>query len=186
MKEIKFTSHKQYSFGLLFSIKVKDDSYRPKYTSSFLICPNLNNSQTFKSSSCKNFFLRYVIDATYFDERFLFHVITGRRYFSKSLSLPWDFLNRHIVVFFETSVLKEVRILRYFHNKCAVLILMLSSKIKISVLYLYILEKLSQLTFFMITFFTLFYFLTVSHFSLRVFLFFFLKNSKHLWKHVFT
>ena len=28
---------------------------------------------------------------------------------SKSLSLLRDFLNRHIVVFFETSVLKEVR-----------------------------------------------------------------------------
>ena len=46
---IKFTSYKQYIFGLLFSIKVKD-SYRPKYTSSFLICPNINDSQTFKSS----------------------------------------------------------------------------------------------------------------------------------------
>ena len=58
--EIKFTSHKQYLFGLLFSIKVKEDSYRPKYTSSFLICPNRNDSQTFKRSSYKKNFLQYV------------------------------------------------------------------------------------------------------------------------------
>ena len=53
MQEIKFTSHKQYLLGLLFSITVRQHSYRPKYTSSFLICPNLNDSQTLKNSSCK-------------------------------------------------------------------------------------------------------------------------------------
>ena len=41
---------------------------------------------------------------------------------SKGLSLFWDFFNRHIAVFFETSVLKEVRILHYFHNNNTVLI----------------------------------------------------------------
>ena len=60
MQKIKFTADKQYLFGLIFSIKLKEDSYRPKYTSSFLICPNLNDSQTFKSSSCKNGFLQCV------------------------------------------------------------------------------------------------------------------------------
>ena len=60
-------------------MKVKEDANRPKYTSSFLICPNLNDSdsQTFKRSSRKkNFPSVYVIDATCFDECFLFHVIT--------------------------------------------------------------------------------------------------------------
>ena len=57
MKEIKFGSFKQYLIGFLFSIKVKEDLYRPKFTSSFLICPNVNHSQIFKSSSCKKFFL---------------------------------------------------------------------------------------------------------------------------------
>ena len=99
---------------LLFSIKVKQDSYRPKYTSSFLICPNQNESQTFKSS--RFFFSVYAIDTTCFDKCFLFHLITGRRYFSKSLSLLWNICNLHIVVFFESGVLKEVRILRYLHN----------------------------------------------------------------------
>ena len=60
MQKIKFTADKQHLFGLIFSIKLKEDSYRPKYTSSFLICPNLNDSQTLKSSSCKKFLLQCV------------------------------------------------------------------------------------------------------------------------------
>ena len=65
----------------------------------------------------------YVIDGTCFDECFLFHVIIGRRsFYSKSLSLLLDFFNLHIVIFFETNVLKEVRVLRYLHNNDAVLI----------------------------------------------------------------
>ena len=51
--------------------------------------------------------------------------------FSKSLSLLWNFFNRHIVVFFEISVLKEVRILRYLHNNNAALILMLMLQNKV-------------------------------------------------------
>ena len=62
----------------------------------------------------------------------------------------WDFFNRYVAVFFEASILKEVRILHYLHNNSAVLILMLSSKIK---LYLYIIAKLSYKAFFIITFF---------------------------------
>ena len=37
-----------------------------------------------------------------------------------------DFFNRHIAVFLETSVLKEVRILYYLQSKSAVPILMLN------------------------------------------------------------
>ena len=79
------------------------------------------------------------------------------------------FFNRHTVAFFETSVLKEVLILRYLHNISVVLILMLmlSSKKGYPILYLYILEKLSYVAdfFYDYVFYTL-YFLTVSHFSL--------------------
>ena len=53
------------------------------------------------------FSIVYVIDATCFDKCFLFHVIAGRR-----LPLLRDFFNRHIVVFFQASILKDVRILR--------------------------------------------------------------------------
>ena len=80
--------------------------------------------------------------------------------FSKSLSLLWDFFNRHIVVFFETSVLKEVRILHYPHNDSAVLILMLmlSSRIKLSYTMIIQTWKVFVADFFMIKFFTLFIF----------------------------
>ena len=37
-------------------------------------------------------------------------------FFSKSLPLLRDFCKRHIAVFFETSVLKEARILRYLNS----------------------------------------------------------------------
>ena len=111
MQEIKFTSHKLYLFGLLFSINVKEHSYRPKYTLSFSICPNLNDSQTFKSSSCKKIFSSvYVIDATCFDECFFVPCDNWKTL--RSLLLVLDIFNRQIVVFLEASFLKEVCILR--------------------------------------------------------------------------
>ena len=63
------------------------------------------------------------IDKTCFDECFLFHVINGRRYFFLKVYLYCEiFSTANVAVFFETSVLKEVRILRYLHYKSAVLI----------------------------------------------------------------
>ena len=58
-----------------------------------------------------------------------------KTFFHKSLPLFWDFFNRHIVAFFETSVLKENWILRlrYLHNNSAVLILKFPQKL---ILYL--------------------------------------------------
>ena len=58
---MKFTAHKQYLFGLIFSVKVKEGSYRPKYNLSFLIYLNLNDSQTFKIRSCKKIFPQCVL-----------------------------------------------------------------------------------------------------------------------------
>ena len=107
----------------------------------------------------------HVVDATCFDECFLFHVITGRRYFFSEFVVTVRFFQPPYVVFFETRALKEVRILRYLHNSSVVLILMLmlSSKKSYSIIYLYTLEKLSYVAdFFMITFFTLFIFFNCS------------------------
>ena len=94
---------------------------------------NLSKSKrlkkTFKRSSAKRFFLHFVCYRCILLRSMFLSVI-----FPKSLSLLWDFFNRHIFIFFEISVLKEVRILRYLHNNSAVLILMLilSSKMKLS------------------------------------------------------
>ena len=71
-----------------------------------------------------------VIVATCVDECFLFRVITGRRYFFLNFVVTARVFQTPYC--FETSVLKKVRILRYLHNNSAVLILMPSSKIKLS------------------------------------------------------
>ena len=64
----------------------------------------------------------------------MFHEITLKLYFMKCIErkisqfiLPFrDFFSRHIVAFFEASVLKEVCILRYLHNISA------NTKVKLS------------------------------------------------------
>ena len=71
----KYNQH----FKLLFS----ELNSQAKYlrVGNFLICPNRNDSQTFKSSSYKKIsFSMYIIDATCFYECFSFHVITGKRF----------------------------------------------------------------------------------------------------------
>ena len=60
------------------------------------------------------FFSVYVIDATCFDECLLFHVIAGRHCFFSKFVVTLRFYNRHIAVFFQTSILKEVRNLCYW------------------------------------------------------------------------
>ena len=68
----------------------------------------------------------------YFQAMFFLVTMLEDAVFSKSFSLLRDFFNRYIVIFFETSLLKEVRILRYIHKNSAVLILRSSHQ---SVLY---------------------------------------------------
>ena len=58
----------------------------------------------------------YVEDTTCFDECFLFHVVTERDFLQK---LVGDSFNRHIVAFFEKSVLKEVCILYISSTQCS-------------------------------------------------------------------
>ena len=72
-----------------------------------------------------------MLDSTCFDECFLFHVVTGRRYFSWKFVITVRFFQPPYCCFLWTSVLKEVHILRYLHNNNTVLILMLSSKIQL-------------------------------------------------------
>ena len=88
MQEIKFTSHKHIFFGRLFSVREKKTHANQSALQVFLLCQNRNDSQTFKSSSCKRFFASvFVIDANCFDQCFLFNFITRRHYFYQSLSL---------------------------------------------------------------------------------------------------
>ena len=101
MWKTKFSSHKQYLFGLFVSRKSKKahKDQRPKYTTNFF------------TLSEKKPLSVYIIDTTCYDECFLFHVITRRHYFYTNLSLQILSYNRHAAAFLETNVLKEVRIL---------------------------------------------------------------------------
>ena len=107
-------------------------------------------SKTYKISSCKKNFLQcvYVIDATCFDGYFFISCDNWKLFFLKVCCYFEIFFNPHIVAFFETSVLKEVCILRYLHNNSAVLLPVLSLT----------LAKPSQLAYFMINvFYSLFF-----------------------------
>ena len=57
------------------------------------------------------FFSVCITVTTYFDEYFLFCVITGNTIFHNSLSLVRDCFIHHVAAFLEATVLKKVRIL---------------------------------------------------------------------------
>ena len=137
--------------------------YRSKYTSSFLICPNLNDSQTFKSSSCKNGFLQCVyyrcnllrwmffVPCDSLKTLFFLKVWSYCEIFSTAI-LSFSLKQ----VFWKKSVFYAISTITVL-----ILMLMLSSKKSDPKLYLYYFKN-----FFVITFFTLFIFLTAPHFSL--------------------
>ena len=100
-----------------------------------------------------------------------------------SFSLKQVFFQPSLLAFFETIVLKEVQILRILSPQCSanngeVLIPKFQNK---AMYTKFILDKHSQLTYFMITFFTLFLFFDLCFDFLT-----FVKNSRPLWMHVFT
>ena len=77
-----------------------------------------------KIAAAKNFSSSVnIIDTTCFNECFFISFDNWKSFFFyKSLSLLREFFSRHIVAFFEPSVLKEIRFLRYLQNISAVLI----------------------------------------------------------------
>ena len=80
MQEIKFTPHKQYLFGLIFSIKSKKTHTDHTALKGFLLCPNQNGSPIVAAAK-KRLFRVYVRDPTCFGECLSFHNITERGYF---------------------------------------------------------------------------------------------------------
>ena len=53
IRKTKFSSHKQYLFGPLFSINTKKNHADQSIVQTLLLCLRRNISQTYKSSSCK-------------------------------------------------------------------------------------------------------------------------------------
>ena len=129
----------------------------------FLLCLKSNDTQTFKSLQLqKNFFTSvYVITTTCFDECFFSIWYLKDIFLMKVYRYHDIFFNLHVLVFFETSVLKEVSILHYCISTTTV------QNTKVPKKMYNIFAKYSKLIWFMITFFTLlFLFVTVSHFPL--------------------
>ena len=126
----------------------------------YLVLPSLEmQKRLIQTKVCYSFFTlsekmtyKHSIDATCFDEYFLFHITfdNWKTLFFVKVFILWKFFMSvkffsHIIAFFQAGVLKYVCILRYFHNNSAVLIPKFQNKA---------------------SFFTIFYFINVPHFSL--------------------
>ena len=71
---------------------------------SYLVCKETTN-KLLKAVALKNLFSSvYVIGTTYFDECFLFYVITGRHYFPWKFIVTLRLLKRHVAAFFSLLV----------------------------------------------------------------------------------
>ena len=82
MWKTNFFPHKQYLFGLLFSINAKKAHTVQSISQTFLPCQKQNVVQTFKSSSCKKVFLKCVYNwYNFLRWIFFFHMIAGSHYF---------------------------------------------------------------------------------------------------------
>ena len=131
------------------------------YTSRFFYSVQIEtNPKPSKEAAAKNFFFGlYVIDATCFDECFLSHVISGRRYFFYKLVLTLRFFNRHIFIFFETSVLEKVHILYFLRNNNTILIQLIPKFRNVTtVYYTYIWETFVANLFYDKVFYTMLFF----------------------------
>ena len=71
----KSSSDKQYLLGHFWRNAIKTDTDQ-SIRHAFLVCLKRNISQTCKSSKSKSLSKLYITDKTWFDEYFLYHVIT--------------------------------------------------------------------------------------------------------------
>ena len=125
MLEIKLTSHEQYLFGRLFSRNAKKTHADQSALQIFVTClKRKDSSQTFRSSSSEKHFPPVCMFYIQLAPMIVFHSMWSLKdiIFCKSFLLFLYFFNRYVGAFFETSVLKGVRISCYLHNNSAVLI----------------------------------------------------------------
>ena len=82
MSKTKYSSCKEYLFGLLVSRNAKKAHTDQSILQTFLLCQKRNVYKPLKVAAAKKSFASvYIIDTTCFDECFLFHTITGRHNF---------------------------------------------------------------------------------------------------------
>ena len=109
----KFTFYKQYFLGLPFSRNVKKSNTDQSLQQAFSFCLKRSVSLTFKNASYKKVFPKCVYD-WYNLLCWMFFILCDNRkqyFFRKSYCYPEASCQRHVAAFFETSVLKEIRVL---------------------------------------------------------------------------
>ena len=100
-------------FLVFSSLEMQRRLIQTKVYYKLFYCLKRNVSQTFKSSSCKEVFLRCVHHSYNLLLRMFFISYNNWKtlIFIKNFRYPEVWYNRHVAASFETSVLKEVRIL---------------------------------------------------------------------------
>ena len=122
----KFSSHKHYLFGLLFSRNAEKTHTDQSILLTFLLWLKRNASQTLKSSSRKKVFPKcvYIMDTTCFDECFLFRVITRRHSFLYKLIVTQKFGSAMLLrTLKQVYWKKSVFYIYYFHNNISMLLI---------------------------------------------------------------
>ena len=111
-RKTKFSFHKQYLFDLLLPRNVNETHTEQSILQTFLLCLERNVSQTFKISSCKKVFPKCVYH--WYKLLWWMFFIPCDNWKTLFFIQIYRYLevcyNRHVGEFFETSVLKEVRI----------------------------------------------------------------------------
>ena len=175
MWKTKFSSHKHYLFGVLFSRNEKKTHTDQSMLSTFLLCLKRNISQTLKSNSCKQVFPKCIYH-WYNLLRWMFFIPCDNSktfFFIQTYRCATAMLLRSLKqVFWKKSVFY----IHYLHNNIIMLLIPQRSKIKL------LLYKCSSQNLFLDSYFL---FLWMFHiFSLQM-EFLKHKNSKVLWRHVF-
>ena len=114
MWKTKFSSHKGYLFGLLFSRNRKKAHADQSILQTFLLWKEMSH-KPLKVAAAKKYFSS--LYPTCFDECFLFHAITGRHYFYTNLSLPRGLVQKLSSNMFVFKCLWRVSFLDISENK---------------------------------------------------------------------
>ena len=119
----RFTSHKKYLFGLIFSENPKKSHTNQIYYKFFYSAWREATHKPSKVATAKKIFsIVFVIVTTNFDKCFHSMWQLEDIVFNKSLSIPPGLFNCHVLALFETNDLKEVRFFFYLRNKSTMLI----------------------------------------------------------------
>ena len=111
-------------FGLLFLRNKKKTHADPSILQACLLCLKRNVSQTFESSSYKNVYPNLI--------RGMFFIPCDNwkiLFFMQIFHFLDVWCNRHVVAFFETSVLNCAFYVRYLHNNTTLALLKVQNKV---------------------------------------------------------